>query len=64
MNSEAYAYLYKELKIDVLTIGKRFGFEDAIRKDTGRLKKKLVKIDNDLESTTEIINRILKLYSK
>lgn len=55
---KGYINLYKELKVDYLTIGRRNFAEENIREDLAQVKgTKLVKIDDDFESTTNIIKR-------
>lgn len=60
--NESYEHLYKELHIDFVAIGRRFGAEDIIEERTSRLGIGLTKITNDLESTSNIIHEIINKY--
>lgn len=58
--SDTYRLLYRELNPHFLAIGRHFGAEDKVLTDVQKTKLKLIRIENDLESTSNIINRITK----
>lgn len=56
---DIYRELYREFKPEVITIGRNFFAEEAIYADIRGLGvKSIVKIEDDFESTSEIIERI------
>ena len=62
-NKDTYENLYKEFNIDVVTIGRKFFAEDAVHNQIRSLKNaKVVKIEDDLQSTTGILKGIVSKY--
>lgn len=59
-----YIDLGRELKVDVLTAGARYGAEDKIRYEADRMRAKLVRILDTFESTTKIVDRIVAKHAK
>lgn len=58
---DVFKNLYREFKVDVVTIGNHFYAEDKLRNDLKHQKRsKAVKITNNFDSTTSIIESILR----
>jgi cytidyltransferase-like protein len=65
INPDAYAQLYSDLFIDVVTVGLHFSFQDVIEEQTIKGGAKLVIVKTQqYPSTTAIINKILERYSR
>jgi len=67
LNSEAHVELYKDLLVDIVTIGTRFEekFRDLIQSEAEEAGAKLIYIDTEQDvSTTSIINNIIEKYSE
>lgn len=63
-NIVSHVDLYKELKIDIVTIGRFFQYENAVEEQATKAGAKLVKILTDEGiSTTSIIDAIIEKYS-
>jgi len=63
-NVGSHADLYKELKVDIVTIGRFFQYEEIVKEQASKAGAKLSKIYNDRGvSTTSIIDTIIKKYS-
>lgn len=61
----SYAELYKELKVDVVTIGTRFQFPESAKMQASKAHSDLVEIDTPQNpSTTAIIESILAKYEE
>ena len=65
LDMKSYTELYKELMIDLVTIGYNFQFEDRIEEQTYKSGAKLVKLPTDQDPTTSsLINTILQKYTQ
>ena len=61
---EAHIEFYKELLVDIITIGPRFEFKEIIQDEASSVGAKLIELDIHQDpSTTSIINKILTNYS-
>jgi cytidyltransferase-like protein len=58
--AETYDYYYEEIHPDIVFYGRGFSFEDNLLSQTSRLGIKVHKVENDIESTSGIIQRIRK----
>ncbi|MBP9817480.1 adenylyltransferase/cytidyltransferase family protein [Candidatus Shapirobacteria bacterium] len=64
LKPSAFTKLYRELKIDVVTIGQHFGFESVVYEQASRADAQLIKINTrQYPTTTSIINKIVNVYS-
>ena len=67
MDREAHISLYKDLMVDIVTIGTRFEerFRELIRAETEEVGAKLIDIDTEQDlSSSAIINTIIDKYSE
>ena len=63
LQPSAFSQLYKELKVDVVTIGQKFGFESVIDEQTANAGAQLLRVNTiNYPSTTKIIERIIVRY--
>jgi len=61
---DMYIDFGRELGVDVLTAGARYGAEDMIRYEADRMRAKLTRIMQTFESTTKIVDRIIAAHTK
>jgi len=67
LNREAHVKLYKDLMVDIVTIGTRFEekFRQIIKQETDEVGAKLIDIDTEQDiSTTSIIDSIIEKYNE
>jgi D-beta-D-heptose 7-phosphate kinase/D-beta-D-heptose 1-phosphate adenosyltransferase len=60
----AFTKLYKELNVDVVTIGQHFAFEDQILEQSVHANAKLIKVNTrQYPTTSDIIQKIVSRYT-
>lgn len=65
LKPENYTQLYRELQVDIVTVGIGFGFMDVIDEQVKRADAKLIKIQTYQNPTTSsLIESIITKYSK
>lgn len=64
LKPEAFTKLYRELNIDIVTIGQHFAFEDQVNEQAEHAKAKLFKLHTrQYPTTSDIIHTIASRYS-
>ena len=64
-DKETHTRFYKDLMIDIITIGPRFEFKDLLREEAHEVGAKLIELDIHQDpSTTSIINTVISRYSQ
>lgn len=63
LQPSAFTQLYRELKVDLVTIGQKFGFEEAMVEQSENAGVKLIKLNTiSYPTTSNIIDRIVERY--